>query len=782
MKKYLFLAIAACLGLASCEDVPAPYEIFDKGENGGGAGGHKESSLPYTSANLNNDWTVVTPQGTPWSLGSTYAKASGYNSGETTPTETWLVSPAINTTNDKNAAHITVEHVIAYVKADCPLSNHTMWISTDFDGSDVATAAWTQLNYKPVERTNTSSWDFYPADEVAIPSQFVGQEVYIAFKFVCGSNSTTWELKNFNVLAGEAAESTTPDKPDVPVTGAGSKGEPYNVASAQSASGNAWVEGYIVGYVDGQTYASGATFAVPTEAQTEILLADAADTKDASACIPVQLPAGDIRSALDLFANPTLLGQKVELYGSLEKYFGVNGLKSTSCAILGDKVIGKDPEGTTPDVPVGDAKGTGTAADPFNVAGVLKYTNALGADQNSDKEVYFKGIVSNVKELSSSYNNATFYISDDGSSNNEFYVYRCLGVDKGNVTEDMLKVGDVVLMCGKVVNYKGNTPETVQKEAYIVSINGEGGNDNPGTDPDQPGVDPDQPSDGAPLISVAEFLANKDTETTYRLVGTVKNIKNTQFGNFDLVDATGSIYIYGLLNAAGESKQFESMGIKEGDELTLEGVYSEYNKSPQIKNAQYISHTSGSGVDPEPDPDQPGGDDPNITGESMTIESILAGHVSGDDLPVNKYGTQLSADENTWYTWKFNDILYKGARICQANAIANTLQVQGNASDAAKQGFFFNADPFASDIKSITVVLKVDTSSSTYDPSYSLYAGNDAHPSGNAVTATSTDKMEGKIKVYTQVFDLSSLNCKYFTISNDKAGVLYIDQVIITLN
>lgn len=614
MKKYLFLAIAACLGLASCEDVPAPYEIFDKGENGGGAGGHKESSLPYTSANLNNDWTVVTPQGTPWSLGSTYAKASGYNSGETTPTETWLVSPAINTTNDKNAAHITVEHVIAYVKADCPLSNHTMWISTDFDGSDVATAAWTQLNYKPVERTNTSSWDFYPADEVAIPSQFVGQEVYIAFKFVCGSNSTTWELKNFNVLAGEAAESTTPDKPDVPVTGAGSKGEPYNVASAQSASGNAWVEGYIVGYVDGQTYASGATFAVPTEAQTEILLADAADTKDASACIPVQLPAGDIRSALDLFANPTLLGQKVELYGSLEKYFGVNGLKSTSCAILGDKVIGKDPEGTTPDVPVGDAKGTGTAADPFNVAGVLNYTNALPVDQNSDKEVYFKGIVSNVKELSSSYNNATFYISDDGSSNNEFYVYRCLGVDKGNVTEDMLKVGDVVLMCGKVVNYKGNTPETVQKEAYIVSINGEGGNENP----DQPGTDPDQPSGDVQQITIGEFLTKADPNTTYRLVGIVKNIANTTYGNFDLVDATGSIYIYGLLNAAGQDKQFASMGIKEGDELTLEGAYFDYNGKAEIKNAQYISHKAGSGVDPDQPGDEPG--TPDVSGDCLTFD------------------------------------------------------------------------------------------------------------------------------------------------------------------
>lgn len=643
MKKYLYLAVACCLGLASCEDVPAPYEIFDQGGTGGG-GGSTESGLPYSSSSLNTNWTVVTPEGTPWSLGNTYAKATGYDSGskETTKTESWLVSPAINTTNDKNAAHITVEHVVAYVNASsAPLSNHTMWITTDFDGESVGASSWTQLDYHPVERTDKSSWDFYAADEIAIPSEFVGKSVYIAFKFVCGSSSTTWELKNFNVLAGEAAAGSTPDKPDVPTTGAGSKAEPYNVASAQSASGNAWVEGYVVGYVDGQTYASGATFAVPTEAQTEILLADAADTKDASACIPVQLPAGDIRSALDLFANPTLLGQKVELYGSLEKYFGVTGMKSTSCAIIGDKVIGKDPEGSTPDVPVGEAKGSGTAADPYNVAATLNYTNALAADVTSSEEIYFTGIVSSVKDLSPTYNNATFYISDDGTTNNQFYIFRCLGVNKGDVTEDIVKVGDVVVMCGKVVNYKGNTPETAQKEAWIVSING--GGENPGTDPDQPSVDPDQPSDGAPLISVADFLAQADTETTYRLVGTVKNIANTTYGNFDLEDATGSIYIYGLLNAAGEAKKFAEMGINEGDELTLEGKYVDYNGKAEIKNAQYISHTSAGGnVTPDdPDPVVP---DPQPTGDNLVANGDFEAWTGGKP---NYWATSSTAGNAT---------------------------------------------------------------------------------------------------------------------------------------
>ena len=615
MKKYLYLAVACCLGLASCEDVPAPYEIFDQGGTGGG-GGSTESGLPYSSSNLNTNWTVVTPEGTPWSLGNTYAKATGYDSGskETTKTESWLVSPAINTTNDKNAAHITVEHVVAYVNASsAPLSNHTMWITTDFDGESVGASSWTQLDYHPVERTDKSSWDFYAADEIAIPSEFVGKSVYIAFKFVCGSSSTTWELKNFNVLAGEAAAGSTPDKPDVPTTGAGSKAEPYNVASAQSASGNAWVEGYVVGYVDGTKYAEGAKFELPTEAQTEIILADAADCKDAALGIPVQLPAGDIRDALDLYANKDMLGQKVKLYGSIETYFGTTGMKSTSCAIVGDKVIGKDPEDTTPDVPVGEAKGSGTAADPYNVAATLNYTNALAADVTSSEEIYFKGIVSSVKDLSPTYNNATFYISDDGTTNNQFYIFRCLGVNKGDVTEDIVKVGDVVVMCGKVVNYKGNTPETAQKEAWIVSINGGGEN------PDQPGVDPGQPGDAAPLISVADFLTKKDTETTYRLAGKIANVVagKEQYGNFDLVDATGSVYIYGLVDGEGKYT-FQAHDLKEGDELVIEGKYAEFNGKAEVNKALYISHTSAGG---NVTPDDPEPENPDVeTGDCVTFD------------------------------------------------------------------------------------------------------------------------------------------------------------------
>ena len=117
-------------------------------------------------------------------------------------------------------------------------------------------------------------------------------------------------------------------------------------------------------------------------------------------------------------------------------------------------------------------EGDGTLESPYNPAGVNDYISTLGADKNSDKAIYVKGIICSIKEApNSQYGNATFYISADGKTTSEqFYVYRCYNLENKKFTDnDVLKVGDEVIIYGKVVNYKGNTPETVQSEAYIYS-------------------------------------------------------------------------------------------------------------------------------------------------------------------------------------------------------------------------------------------------------------------------------------------------------------------------
>ena len=112
--------------------------------------------------------------------------------------------------------------------------------------------------------------------------------------------------------------------------GEGTEESPYTVEEAIANQGAfKWVEGYIVGYVNGLGIAD-AAFGVPTEAQTEILIAASATETNTANCLPVQLPSGAVRTGLELFANPTNLGKSVKLYGSLEAYFGQPGLKNTS--------------------------------------------------------------------------------------------------------------------------------------------------------------------------------------------------------------------------------------------------------------------------------------------------------------------------------------------------------------------------------------------------------------------------------------------------------------------
>ena len=121
---------------------------------------------------------------------------------------------------------------------------------------------------------------------------------------------------------------------------------------------------------------------------------------------------------------------------------------------------------------VSTPEGEGTLESPYNPAGANAFISTLEADKNSDKAIYVKGIICSIKEApNSQYGNATFYISADGKTTSEqFYVFRCHNLENKKFTDnDVLNVGDEVIIYGKVVNYKGNTPETVQNEAYIYS-------------------------------------------------------------------------------------------------------------------------------------------------------------------------------------------------------------------------------------------------------------------------------------------------------------------------
>ena len=114
-------------------------------------------------------------------------------------------------------------------------------------------------------------------------------------------------------------------------------------------------------------------------------------------------------------------------------------------------------------------------------------------------------------------------------------------------------------------------------------------------------------------VTVAEFLAAAEGTSLYELTGVVKNIKNTTYGNFDIVDATGSVYVYGLTNngAIGSNdKKFASLGINEGDKVTIVGTRASYNGTAQVGGTAYlVAHTAA---------------------QAATIAEFLAAPVSAD--------------------------------------------------------------------------------------------------------------------------------------------------------
>ena len=389
------------------------------------------------------------------------------------------------------------------------------------------------------------------------------------------------------------------------------------------------------------------------------------------------------------------------------------------------------------------AAGSGTLADPFNTTAILKLASELDADAQSDQEYYFKGkVVSVTEQFGTQYGNATFYMSDDGTTKNQFYVFRALYFNNKKYTSGTtLKEGDEVVVCGKVTNFKGNTPETVQGSCYVYSINGTGGGggssaetigtiDNPKsvsdvvtiinsmadnqtsnelyyvkgtikqikttdeniakyknidyiitdgktditvyhgrnldntefTGPGQINVNDEvivlgnlqkyvnantgavtpelaqgnyivkltkgsgggggeTPSTDAKKVTVAEFNAAEVNDNVwYQLTGTVENLKDgDQYGNFDLKDETGSVYVYGLLSEkGGEKKKFQDLaaakGIKNGSKITIIGTRGVFNDKIEVMNAYFVSIEGGGGSG-----EQGGGG--QVSGNSITFSA-----------------------------------------------------------------------------------------------------------------------------------------------------------------
>lgn len=196
-----------------------------------------------------------------------------------------------------------------------------------------------------------------------------------------------WKSTNANLADTTSNGNQNPNPGEV--TGEGTFENPYTAADVlalnNTKTGNYWVKAYIVGQVNGASV-SNAEFNAPftpstnsTTGQlntynTNILIAMSADVADATQCVAVQLPSGALRSGLNLPENPDMDGKEILIYGSLEKYFGVAGIKSPSYAKVDDKEFGSNPNGGNGNNN-GDATGEGTIDKPFTAADILNFNN-----------------------------------------------------------------------------------------------------------------------------------------------------------------------------------------------------------------------------------------------------------------------------------------------------------------------------------------------------------------------------------------------------------------------
>ena len=96
----------------------------------------------------------------------------------------------------------------------------------------------------------------------------------------------------------------------------------------------------------------------------------------------------------------------------------------------------------------------------------------------------------------------------------------------------------------------------------------------------------------APLSTIAQVAAGSDGEV-FRIRATVTGIRNTSYGNIDVADETGSIYIYGLFNAKGQYPKdaggWATFGVEAGDVITVQGPRTLYGSTLELVDATLIS-------------------------------------------------------------------------------------------------------------------------------------------------------------------------------------------------
>lgn len=247
------------------------------------------------------------------------------------------------------------------------------------------------------------------------------------------------------------------------------------------------------------------------------------------------------------------------------------------------------------------------AGDPTEVKGTIATPyapNELVAEMMAGAvpatDIYVRGKVSKVKEISASYGNATFWITDDGvhpdDDKKAFQVYRAKDFGLANITdENLLKVGDVVTILGAVTVYGGTTPETQQNKAQILAVNGVGTPFGAGTE--------DLPYNVGMAVNRCQETGTTATEELL-VKGVVAKIKeiSPSYGNatywitddgFMPDSETSVLQVFRGKWFGGENFTAEDQ-LKVGDEVVLSGTLVNYNgTTPELNQGSKLVLLNG---------------------------------------------------------------------------------------------------------------------------------------------------------------------------------------------
>ena len=207
----------------------------------------------------------------------------------------------------------------------------------------------------------------------------------------------------------------------------------------------------------------------------------------------------------------------------------------------------------------------------------------------ADKNTYYRltGVVSAFKTgtNSSGKNWMQFNLADD-TGTILVYGFQDGEYDKWATT---VKDGGTITLTGTYEYYEKNKQHEVMNASIESFKEGE------------PGPEPPGPSGEVKAVTIAEFNAAEESNSqVYELVGTIGGSINADYGNFDLTDETGTVYVYGLTATelgygAKNDKSYASLGLKEGDKIKIRGYRGSHNDKIEVMYAWFIEKLSDGG-------------------------------------------------------------------------------------------------------------------------------------------------------------------------------------------